>query len=76
MNLKFEAIVQIFRKIIQLNVVIVLKSTNTIKKLSQKVSENEPLSCYALFLVLTFVVFYHVFRYRFAIVQIKILIDG
>ena len=28
MNLKFETIVQIFRKIIQLNVVIILKSTN------------------------------------------------
>ena len=28
MNLKFETIVQIFRKIIQLNVVITLKSTN------------------------------------------------
>ena len=28
MNLKFESIVQIFRKIIQLNVVIILKNTN------------------------------------------------
>ena len=28
MNLKFETIVQIFRKIIQLNVVIILKNTN------------------------------------------------
>ena len=28
MNLKFEAIVQIFRKMIQLNLVIILKSTN------------------------------------------------
>ena len=28
MNLKFENIVQIFRKIIQLNAVIILKSTN------------------------------------------------
>ena len=29
MNLKFETIVQIFRKIIQLNAVIILKSTNS-----------------------------------------------
>ena len=28
MNLKFETIVQIFRKIMQLNAVIILKSTN------------------------------------------------
>ena len=39
MNLKFETIVQIFRKIIQLNAVIILKSTNEYyQKLSQKVA--------------------------------------
>ena len=40
MNLKFETIVQILRKIIQLNAVIILKKvvTNTIDKLSQKVA--------------------------------------
>ena len=41
MNLKFEAIVQIFRKIIQLNTVIFLKSTNNYyRKLIQKVSSK------------------------------------
>ena len=37
MNLKFEIIVQIFRKIIQLNTVIILKTlTNTMEKLISK----------------------------------------
>ena len=39
MNLKFETIVRIFRKIIQLNAVIILKSTNEYyRKLSQEVA--------------------------------------
>ena len=40
MNLKFESIVQIFRKIIQLNAVNILKSTNEYyrQKLSKKVA--------------------------------------
>ena len=48
MNLKFETIVQIFRKIIQLNAVIILKSTNEIlsKKFLKKQPQNGPLSRY------------------------------
>ena len=48
MNLKFETIIQIFRKIIQLNAVIILKSINEYyrKFILKKWLQNGPLSCF------------------------------
>ena len=74
MNLKFETIVQIFRKIIQLNAVIILKTTkeyywkNDLKKWPQ----NGPLSCYGQLVVHSRNTSRSIQTYKFTILSSKI----